>query len=154
MATFDGPYGYSRKTAMIAKLRDSLGKQISQGADAQKINKVFGQFTEKQRSAVNAIDSALNRKEAEAEALDQQIMDQYPAGTYGGGLKSRNVSEYGIPPQLPVDSQAAIHAQEQNAMGARPFPMVPNPLYREGSLLPKMIPSDLAEQLIKQSQMQ
>lgn len=152
MPTYADPWRYSEKTRRLEDMRRKLLEDVRKGTEAQRYNKVFGQFTEKQRSGVKAIDEMLNRKEAEAEVLNQQIMDQYPGGATGDGLMSRNIAPYGMPPQPPVDPSMAMQAQEQMAKGAAPIPLVPNPFYREGGILPKLIPADLAAQLVQQSQ--
>lgn len=100
MPTYAGPRSYSKKTAELSDRADTLRKQVDDGADAQRVNKVFGQFTDEQKAAVKAIDHNLNNKEAEAEALDQRIADEYPAGTTVDGRKSRNKAKYGEPQKL------------------------------------------------------
>ena len=139
MPTYSGPSGYSAKTAQMDKARRKLNEQVEGGRKAQEINKVFGQFTEKQRAEVRALDHLLNIKEEESEGLSQQIMDQYPKGAFGGGYESRNMNEYGQPVQTP-----AVEMQGRVAE----IPLVPNPLYRKGGLLPEMIPADLARRLM------
>lgn len=142
MPTFAQPWNYSRKTALLEALRRKAESDVYKGAQAQVINKVFGQFTDKQKSDVKAIDEMLNRKEQEAEMYSQRIANEYPSGTSVAGYNSMNTQPYGMPPQTPATPMSG---------GAEvPIPLVLNPLYREGGLLPKMIPSDLAVKLMNE----
>lgn len=150
MPTYDSPSGFSRASALADAKRRKLEAEIEQGRLSQRVNKVFGQFTPEQRAGVQAIDALLNMKEQEAELEAQKVANAYPAGTTVGGLASQNIAGYGQTPQMPIDPAALMQARQQEAKGAAPFPMVPNPLYREGGILPKMVPSDLAAQLMKQ----
>jgi len=149
MPTYDSPEGFSVRSALAAAMKKQLDKEIEQGRQAQRVNKVFGQFTPEQKAKVQAIDAILNMKEQESELQAQKMANAYPAGTTVGGLASQNTAGYGQLPQMPVDPSAVMHAQQQEAKGAAPFPMVSNPLYREGGVLPKMIPSDLAARLMQ-----
>ena len=144
MPTYAEPWRWSPKTREMEEKKRLLRQQIEQGAQAQKFNRVFGQFTDKQRAGIAAIDENLNLKEADAEMYDQRIADEYPQGTtFSGGIESRNQAGYGQPQQLPVD---AVGPQG----GEAPIPLVQNPFYREGGILPKMIPADLARELMSQ----
>ena len=141
MPTYDSPFGYSAKTSALMKARAKLMKDLENGKQSQWAREIF-QFTPEQVAAKNAINEQLNQKEVGVDVLDQQILDQYPSGTrYLNGDISRNTAGYGVPPQMPVDMNAVKGGQEM------PYPMVPNPLYREGGILPKMIPSDMAAKL-------
>ena len=51
---------------------DSIRTTISGNSEAQRVNKVFGQFTQKNRDAVKAIDSEINLKEQDAEMYDER----------------------------------------------------------------------------------
>jgi hypothetical protein len=96
MATYAGPSSYSDKTRRLSGKAQKLRDEVDSGAEAQKVNRVFGQ-SDRQKEEIKAIDHVLNMKESMAEDLEQQVADEYPKGTQVYGKKSRNKAGYGEP---------------------------------------------------------
>ena len=101
MSDYVGPNRWNAKTEEANAQARKLRNDVEKGADAQRYNYVFGTHTKKGRDEYDAINHQLNMKEAEAEDLDQRMLDQYPKGTTSGGRTSRNRADYGKPVDIP-----------------------------------------------------
>jgi len=101
MATFASPDKWTDFAKESNARSIQLKKEVEEGRQAQRYNKVFGTFSGKGKSDYAAVNSLLNMKEAEAEDLDQRTLDQYPKGAKRGSSTSRNRAEYGKPVDLP-----------------------------------------------------
>ena len=101
MATYVEPSRWNKYAEESAERSDKLKKEVDEGKEAQRYNRVFGTHSQRGKDNYAAINKQLNLKEEESEALDQRALDQYPKGTTSSGRTSRNRAEHGKPVDLP-----------------------------------------------------